>query len=780
MSSHMANPEKQSKATSSRSKPAAPHGSGTHQSSGHPARSRRWIFRLAAMVCIPLLFLGVLEITLRIAGYGYDPGFFRRLQIGDEDFFIQNEDFSRRFFPPETLRHPGALRMRAEKAEGTVRIFILGESAAMGDPEPTYGPSRYLEAILWQRRPEIDFEVVNVSFTAINSHVILPIARECARREGDIWIIYMGNNEMVGPYGAVTVFGVQAPPLALVRLSLALQRTRIGQLGLSIVRDLQKSHTDSASWDGMEMFLKQRVAPVARKREVVYRNFEANLEAMVERGLDAGAAVILNTVAVNLRDSPPFASMADEGLSDADRVRFNALFNAGKEEQNGGDPEQAAALFGQASELDPGLAEAHYRLAMSLETMDRQAEALREYQRACDRDALPFRADSRINESIRATAVRHAANQLVLLDTPDRLADEESPGLCGGESFYEHVHFNFDGGYRLGRVWAQAVEALLPETRPASPTNTWPSQPSCERRLGLTDWNRKLIFRSVLTRFQQPPLSRQFNNADRIRRLNTDQEALLSGVNKAMITRAHRTYDQAISSRPDDHFLHEAYAGFLQSLGDLPGATREWRVVSELLPHDFLPWFQIGSLLLKQGNHAEGRQSLRKALALRPTLIVGWTELGQSLGASGDWDSAVEAFERASLLRPSDPVLWAYQAKALAGAAREEEAIESYRRAVEIRPRYGEAHGALGDLLSAADRSAEAIPHYEAAIRANPDNVTVHFNLGVMLVRGGRLEEGARQFERTLELDPEKQVARDYLSRVERLLKEQGASVGTP
>ena len=43
--------------------------------------------------------------------------------------------------------------------------------------------------------------------TAINSHAILPIARECARRDGDLWIIYMGNNEMVGPFGAGTVFG---------------------------------------------------------------------------------------------------------------------------------------------------------------------------------------------------------------------------------------------------------------------------------------------------------------------------------------------------------------------------------------------------------------------------------------------------------------------------------------------------------------------------------------------------------------------------------------------
>ena len=49
--------------------------------------------------------------------------------------------------------------------------------------------------------------------TAINSHAVLPIARECARHEGDLWIVYMGNNEMIGPFGAISVFGSQAPPL---------------------------------------------------------------------------------------------------------------------------------------------------------------------------------------------------------------------------------------------------------------------------------------------------------------------------------------------------------------------------------------------------------------------------------------------------------------------------------------------------------------------------------------------------------------------------------------
>ena len=100
----------------------------------------------------------------------------------------------------------------------------------MGDPDPSFGAWRYLQTLLRERFPGTDFEVVCVAMTAINSHAILPMARECARRDGDLWIIYMGNNEMVGPFGAGTVFGSRAPGVGLVRADLAVKTTRIGQL----------------------------------------------------------------------------------------------------------------------------------------------------------------------------------------------------------------------------------------------------------------------------------------------------------------------------------------------------------------------------------------------------------------------------------------------------------------------------------------------------------------------------------------------------------------------
>jgi hypothetical protein len=219
---------------------------------------RKWLFRFLAAVVLPLLFFGALELLLRLFGVGFDPRFFKRARIGNEDCYVANDRFSLRFFARGMARAPAPVVLAASKQPDTYRIFIFGESAALGDPRPNYGAGAYLEVLLAERFPQAKFEVVNTSVTAINSHVIRPIAQECAQHAGDLWLVYMGNNEMVGPFGAATVFGLQAPPLWVTRTQLQLRRLRLAQW---LVEASQKTKSADAGWHGMEMFLQNQVPP---------------------------------------------------------------------------------------------------------------------------------------------------------------------------------------------------------------------------------------------------------------------------------------------------------------------------------------------------------------------------------------------------------------------------------------------------------------------------------------------------------------------------------------
>src|ERR1039457_2518500 len=214
-----------------------------------------WRFRLMALIGVPLLCFGLLELGLRLAGFGYPTAFLLKSSNHGEDTFVQNNQFGWRFFGPRAARLPDATSIPREKPSDTVRIFVFGESAAYGDPQPRFGLPRMLEAMLDLRHPDKKFEVVNAAMTGINSHVILPLARDCAEAHADVWVIYMGNNEVVGPFGAGTVFGNQATPLPLIRAGLALKATRTGQLFDAVRRAAQKTAAGNGEWGGMSMFV---------------------------------------------------------------------------------------------------------------------------------------------------------------------------------------------------------------------------------------------------------------------------------------------------------------------------------------------------------------------------------------------------------------------------------------------------------------------------------------------------------------------------------------------
>src|SRR5208282_3461103 len=91
------------------------------------SRLRLWLMRFSVMVFVPLLVLGGIEIGLRLAGYGYDTSYFRLVRINGHKFYVPNEKFSYRFFPPALARAALPIRFAAEKDTNSYRIFLFGE-----------------------------------------------------------------------------------------------------------------------------------------------------------------------------------------------------------------------------------------------------------------------------------------------------------------------------------------------------------------------------------------------------------------------------------------------------------------------------------------------------------------------------------------------------------------------------------------------------------------------------------------------------------------------------
>lgn len=714
------------------------------------SRARRWLFRLAAMVLGPLLCVLTLEAGLRLAGVGHSMSFFLPRQVDGKECLTENNRYGWRFFGPDMARAPFPFVIPKVKPFDTTRVFVFGESAAYGDPQPEFGLSRVLMALLEGRYPGQHFEVVNTAMTAINSHVILPIAKDCAAQHGDFWVIYMGNNEVVGPYGSGTVFGPQAANLALVRAGVAFKATRVGQALGGLVRRAQKRPVNQSEWGGMVMFARHHVRQDDPRMATVYHSFERNLQDIIDVGRGAGAKIVVSTAARNLRDCGPFASDHRPGLSTAEVAQWEGLFQAGIQAQQAGRAAEALADFQQASKIDDSFAEAHFRWGQCALALGREAEAARQFDFACAQDTLRFRADDLINQIIRRTASNRQRDGVRLVDAA-ALMDAQSPhGLTGDEFLYEHVHLNFEGNYLVARAVAEQIALDLP----AGSAQPWPSEADCAHRLGWNDWTRRAAQMDILARLNDPPFNEQANIHEKYRRLLQQIQRLDSAALPAALLQERAGAKSAVDAWPGDWMLQENLANLQRQTGDIAGAVESLRHVAKLLPQNADAWQGLGLALATASRDAEAQSAFEEAARLRPESVVSLNSLAEMYEREGHAAEAARAFREVLRRKPYWGPAHLGLGKALETLGQKEEAEAEFHEAFVNRINSPESYNALAQFAFSKGWYAASVTNFMDALRLYPGDPKTHVNLGLALEKLGHFSEAKAHFAEAIQLQP--------------------------
>jgi tetratricopeptide (TPR) repeat protein len=714
---------------------------------------RMWRLRLAALLGVPLLFFGLLELGLRLAGFGHPTAFLLPSSNQGEKAFMQNNQFGWRFFGARMSRLPHPISILRDKAPGTIRVFVFGESAAFGDPQPRFGLPRMLQAMLEVRHPDVKLEVVNAAMTGIDSDVIVPIARDCAHARADIWVIYMGNNEVVGPFGAGTVFGPQAPPWPLVRASLALKTTRTGQLLDSLRETLQQPPPGKSEWGGMTMFLNQQVPATDPRLANVYRNFERNLADIIRAGHDSGAGVVLSTVAVNLRDCAPFASHHRANLSDPQRVEWEARFKPGVTAQQAGSWREAEAQFRAAAQIDDAYAELRFRLGQCLLALGEVGDARNHFTAARDLDALRFRCDSRLNDLIRQAGAK-GENGVLLADAESVLAATSPDGLPGADAFYEHVHPTFEGNYILARAIAEQVEKLLPRTVGVS-SRAWPGIPECARRLGYSDRARQLAWSDILGRLADPPFSFQANHDEQRRHWVALARRVAPADSPEALREARRACEDALLAFPDDALLYQQLGELKQAGADYAGAEAAAKRSLALLPSNQECWLSLGLALAQEQRFQEGAAAFRRVFELDPQDVWGRQNLAICLRKTGRRDEAIREFRRALAIKPRFGLAWLGLGQVYEEAGRQREAEECYRQALANRIHRADELTTLARFCQSRGWFEAACTNYSEAIELSPSDPRLRLEAGLPLAALGRHADAARCYKEAIQLSPD-------------------------
>ena len=620
---------------------------------GMSRAKRRWI-RLGLAVVAPLLFFLGLELALRLAGYGYPTHFFIRHELVDSSRLVENQRFGWRFFPRPLVRYPWPVTVTPQKPAGVYRIFVFGESAALGDPIPQFGFSRILQVLLREVHPEVNFEVINVSCVAINSHVILPIARDCAALQGDMWLIYMGNNEPTGPFGADPVYTRQTPPRPLIRASLALKTTGTGQLLDQLLSGMRGQTGAPQFWGGMEMHSKYQVLEEDVRMRSVYDNFEKNLQDIVRAGTASGAKVIVSTMVCNLRDCAPFGSLHRSNLTAPEQAEWEKAYQRGSTAQSAGRFAEATNSYAQAMRVDDTFADLQFRLGHCYLELGLPVQARKSFERARDLDTLRFRADGRINEIIRRQGGVQAPAWVHLLDAEAAFAQKTKDGIPGKEWLYEHAHFKFEGNYQLARLFAEELENSLPATFPGrhqTPVQ-WLTLEKCAERLAFTVYSQNKAAQRIRLRKERPPFTGQFDHESDMRELTEYLAQLRPSTKVSGLERDSELCRKAVAAAANDWMLHDLLAYLRGSVGDTQEASKEWQRVTQLMPHYAPAYCELGKLQQQGGHLDEARALYKTAVQANSEYADAHFQLGLVLLEQGQKTEAARHFRDALRIEP--------------------------------------------------------------------------------------------------------------------------------
>jgi tetratricopeptide (TPR) repeat protein len=533
-----------------------------------------------AVACASTLFFFVLvEIFLHLAGVGWSARFF----VDKEDgFTVTNPRFGRLFYPEELMRAAYPAKFKTEKSEGTFRVFVLGESALAGTPEPSFSVTRILGILLEEACPGKKFEVINAGITAMNSHAVRLIAGELVAYEPDAVVVYMGNNEFVGPFGPGSILGTNAIPNTMVRPVLWLRSTRFGQVLQSLADRFRRAQFPQ-EWKGMDMFANSTVPEGAKSKDVVYGNFASNLRAIANVLRQHRVPTLFCSVASNLTDCSPLGPRTPEQ----------------------GDPAQKSFEEGMRT----------------LEGGDRFA-ALKLLREARDRDTLRFRADSRINSIIREVAAETGCDFADLENTFAEMQVASHP--MESPIFFEHVHFTFEGNTSfaaflakwLGSVWSKRLPCLSnPEIFDAG------KLPEIREKLGYSEFSRGNSIAAILAMLRKAPFEGRPGNAERIsfweKKLREIEKELTPEFYTEWIGRLQRLTSQ----KPEDGPLAYWLGLHLEDVGRHAEAATAYENSLAALPGNPAVWSKLGDARAKIGDKRGAAEAYRQGLAIFPSSL---------------------------------------------------------------------------------------------------------------------------------------------------------------
>lgn len=656
----------------------------------------------------PLLILLALEGGLRLIGFGYNTNVF----VEEKGIVRSNWPFTFKYFPWSVARPMKSLQFNAKKEPGSLRIFVLGGSAAKGFPAEEFGISNQIQVMLEQAYPEREIEVINAAITAVNSHVMLPVAKACLQYDPDFLMVYLGNNEVLGPYGVGTLYSGFTNKLTLIRLSQSIKSMRLYQL---LVILTGRQYTQTGNWKGMTSYLENTLYEDDERLQSVYKHFDRNLGDLISAAADKDCPVILSTVGVNLLDSPPFVSRKSEH------------------------------------------ANAQYQLGLIKLEAGKTEEALVAFKKARDMDGLRFRADSKLNSVIREQLVR-SEGQVALVDS-EQLFEGGGSGpisIPGDDFFYDHVHLSFAGNFLVAKAMAEAV---ISQSDPSLMFST--SMERVASALAYSEWDQLQITRQLTAQIlSHPPYTNQWNHREIQLARHRKLRKMSAQITPDIMEETRRLYQTGLEKRLNSESLKRKMSQLLVEIGHPEKARELLLSVVREAPKNIEAYNELSLVSVSLGNYDEAERSIMKILDLNPYAIEVRSAYLQLLISSRQFDEAARYCEMLIDDHPGDPGFRHGFALILDAQGKRIDAEEQLRNALQIDSKYSQSRRLLIEIHQGVNDLAQALKVAHAWSLADPDSAEAQSEEAQVLSQQNNYNAALDHYRKSMELDPDFVIAR--------------------
>lgn len=717
-------------------------------------RTPLWL-RLCIAVASPVLFLLLLELVLRLVGYGQPGDFFLPWKTSRETVYLTNEHYCEHFVPKELSRAPEAGVLRT-KDESAIRLFVLGGSAAYGDPDVAFGFCRQLEVLLNAHSMQTSFQVINAAVTAMNSHVARRIAADCALYEPDAFLVFMGNNEVVGPYGPPTLPERVYASRAFINLCITAKKDiRLGQLIDKTGQALRGAGGPRKKWLGMEAFLDSQISHDDPKLQSCYRHFEDNIRDIVRTAQSCGAKTILCTVPTNVRSCAPFASKHKEGLSADQLAQWDRFFKQGRDHEMAGDFEGALEAYDQARATDDEYADLAFCRATCLHSLDRIEEARESFEQARDFDTLRFRADSPIEKAIRESAQTLSAKGVSLCDLKVVLESHTQDGLLGDDFLLDHVHLNFRGNFLAAMAAMDTIRHAIPEAKLSEPQRSEAELLElCRERLLFNNHEMYDLAMVMYRRKTLPPFAGQIAHDAELERMREGLFALRRMTRQGDLAEA--PYLRAVEQAPLDTYVNIRHGQFLLDHGRIGDAIRGYQRVLQSQPYDMTLRLALARAYAQGGMKDQAIETLTSnETPYRYDRKEALLMLGSYYAQNGHIPEAATVYQELGEMDPDNVDVLINLASAASHRKDYAAMKRNLDKVLEIDPASVQARINMGNYYAKQNQPAEAQKWFIEAVKADPQNYLTHIGLGIQSMRLGQIEKGIEHAREAVILKPD-------------------------